>query len=268
MTKTTPKMEVHPLADLFPMMTDAELADLAADIKENGLIHPIITDATGKVLIDGRNRLRACEIAGVEPRFETTASDPAAFIVSANLNRRNLSKGQQAIALAFIYPDEGERGRGKKSDVIKCAEAADFSRRRLEQARSILRHSRSLAEQVIAGNEKFEKALETVQLEKAAAQSLENRHKTLREKAPDLADRVADEAITVDEGLSLLRERERQDALLRDKAKDTAAELDTIPGMVQTIMIGVEKGQVIKLEPALMESLERSIAELRQFVRA
>ncbi len=47
------------------MMTDDELAGLAADIKANGLIHPIVTDAAG-VVIDGRNRLRACEIAGVD----------------------------------------------------------------------------------------------------------------------------------------------------------------------------------------------------------
>jgi hypothetical protein len=34
------KWPAHPVADLFPRMTDEELADLAADIKANGLIHP------------------------------------------------------------------------------------------------------------------------------------------------------------------------------------------------------------------------------------
>ena len=57
---------LHPIADLFPMMTDDELANLAADIKANGLIHPIVVDKDGLV-IDGRNRDRACEIAGIEP---------------------------------------------------------------------------------------------------------------------------------------------------------------------------------------------------------
>jgi disulfide oxidoreductase YuzD len=49
------ELKVHPLIDLFPMMSEEELADLAEDIKANGLIYPIVID--GDVLIDGRNRL-------------------------------------------------------------------------------------------------------------------------------------------------------------------------------------------------------------------
>ena len=50
-------------------------------------------------MIDGRNRLRACKIANVEPRFEITefASDEAirAFIRSKS-ERRHITAGQQA----------------------------------------------------------------------------------------------------------------------------------------------------------------------------
>src|SRR6516165_3714670 len=52
-----------------------------------------------------------------------------AYIVSANLNRRNLTKGQQAMALAMIYP-EPARGRGKTDDAKKHAETSSFSYRR------------------------------------------------------------------------------------------------------------------------------------------
>jgi ParB-like chromosome segregation protein Spo0J len=69
------KRPVHPIADLFPMMTDEELANLAADIKANGLIHPIVVDKDG-VLLDGRNRDRACEIAGIEPSTVRSAPLP------------------------------------------------------------------------------------------------------------------------------------------------------------------------------------------------
>jgi hypothetical protein len=81
---------VHPIADLFPMMTDEELANLAADIKANGLIHPIVVDKDGLV-IDGRNRARACEIAGIEPAtvlFE--GDDFRSYIVASNIARIKL----------------------------------------------------------------------------------------------------------------------------------------------------------------------------------
>lgn len=97
-------MKVHPVADLFPMLPDDELADLAADIKANGLQSPIVVK--DKVLIDGRNRLAACEMAGVEPEYvEMNGSDPVAFILSANLARRHMSKGQRAMAAARVYTE-------------------------------------------------------------------------------------------------------------------------------------------------------------------
>jgi ParB-like nuclease domain len=109
------KRPVHPIAELFPMMTDDELADLAADIKANGLIHPIVVDKDG-LLIDGRNRARACEIAGIEPAtvvFE--GDDPRAYIIASNIARRHMSKGQQAMAVAMVYPEPEKTTHGKKS---------------------------------------------------------------------------------------------------------------------------------------------------------
>jgi ParB-like chromosome segregation protein Spo0J len=74
------KRPVHPVADLFPMMTDEKLADLAADIKANGLHCPIVVDKEG-VLIDGRNRAKACEIVGIEPTVTVfEGDDPRGFI--------------------------------------------------------------------------------------------------------------------------------------------------------------------------------------------
>jgi hypothetical protein len=56
---TREPLQVHPVAALFPMLTNGELAGLAADIKANGLIHPIITDATGTILIGDRQSIQA-----------------------------------------------------------------------------------------------------------------------------------------------------------------------------------------------------------------
>jgi hypothetical protein len=86
----------------------------------------------------------ACELAGVVPTYQDlNGHDANAFIVPANLARRNLSKGQQAMALAMIYP-EPERGRGKQDAAKKGAETASFSYWRVREARSVLRHSRAL----------------------------------------------------------------------------------------------------------------------------
>jgi hypothetical protein len=56
--------------------------------------------------------------AGVAPWFvQLKGQNASALIVSANLNRRNLTKSQQAIALVMIYP-EGKRG-FKKLDISR-----------------------------------------------------------------------------------------------------------------------------------------------------
>jgi len=59
------KMPVHPSAKTFPMLAKDELQELANSIKEQGLNHPIVVK--NNVLIDGRNRLAACKLAGVKP---------------------------------------------------------------------------------------------------------------------------------------------------------------------------------------------------------
>src|SRR4051794_7976795 len=155
LSSTEPPIEfvkVHPMAAIFPMLPDDELAELAEDIRANGLLHPIIVDDDGE-LIDGRNRLAACKIAGVEPQYRIVrAEDALAYIASANLNRRHLNKGQQAMALAMIYPDGGKGGRGNTGNP---AETAAFSERRLRDARALLRHSRAMAEDVLADRMKL-----------------------------------------------------------------------------------------------------------------
>src|SRR5688572_13286990 len=73
---------VHPLAESFPMLEGDELDALVDDIRTNGLLNPIVRDTNGR-LIDGRNRLKACALAGVEPRFTTSDVDPVAYILGA-----------------------------------------------------------------------------------------------------------------------------------------------------------------------------------------
>lgn len=89
-------MKAHKFADIFPMMSEEEYRGLVEDIRANGQREPIWTK-DGKV-IDGRNRLRACEELGIVPlvrEWQGTGS-LVEFIVSLNLHRRSLTPGQRA----------------------------------------------------------------------------------------------------------------------------------------------------------------------------
>ena len=57
--------------------------------------------------------------------------------VAANLARRNLTKGQQAMAYVFVYP-EGKRGK-------RSPETGQLSKQRISDARKVYHHSRKLA---------------------------------------------------------------------------------------------------------------------------
>lgn len=90
----------HPYADAFPMASEEELEELAASIAAVGLIHPIVLTPEGLVL-DGRNRLAACEKAGVEPVFETREGgddDYKEFVIGANTTGRRESMTVQIAA--------------------------------------------------------------------------------------------------------------------------------------------------------------------------
>jgi ParB-like chromosome segregation protein Spo0J len=259
--------EVHPLAAVFPMLTSDELAELADDIKANGLLHPIMIDDTG-VLIDGRNRLAACEIAGVEPTWEHLHDgiDPAAVIVSANLARRNLTKGQQAVALAMIYP-EPRRGRGNKDEALKVLETRDFSRQRLEQARSVLKHSRALAEDVLSKRTSLDKALATVEEERRAGQSMDAKMTELRAKAPDIADLVDDERISLDVGMTELRTRQRRDEEAVDAARQAVRRLADIPVQLAMIQKGVAVAGFAMLDDLNLIAIAEAIGALQAMAK-
>lgn len=97
----------HPAANVFPLMDDHDFKGLVEDVKANGLRMPIVLFRTGEqtLTLDGRNRARACDVAGVEPRYETyTGDDPVRYVVSVNIARRHLSVSQRAAIALELYP--------------------------------------------------------------------------------------------------------------------------------------------------------------------
>ena len=111
-------MQIHPVAQLFPMLSGTGMDELVDSIKSQGLLNPCVKQ--GDVLLDGRNRMEACRIAGIEPQFiEYDGDSPVAFIIGVNLHRRQLDKGQK-IALALeIEPYFAEEARKRMLAGVK-----------------------------------------------------------------------------------------------------------------------------------------------------
>jgi hypothetical protein len=160
------KYKVHPAADVFPMMSDAEIAELGEDIKANGLMVPLLFSSQGEdhVLLDGRNRLEAMERVGITietDRFglpdryrgakaakSTHTANPVAYIIGLNIRRRHLTKQQQAdlIVAAHKAAEDKPRqvgevsngGRGKvnetKAAIVSTAAEHGISKRTVERA--------------------------------------------------------------------------------------------------------------------------------------
>lgn len=120
-------LPVHPAAELFPLLGDVELRDLAEHIREHGLMHSVVM-LDGAVL-DGRNRLAACEIAGVAPTFvEWRGDDPIAWVIGTNLKRRHLDTTQRAmIALAVLpmYEAAARERQGRRTDISPISGGGD-----------------------------------------------------------------------------------------------------------------------------------------------
>jgi ParB-like chromosome segregation protein Spo0J len=191
---------VHPVASLFPMMTNEELDDLAADIKTNGQADPIILDQH-RQLLDGRNRLEACGRAGTSPDIsEVFLEDAVAFILSKNVTRRHLSKGQAAMALA-------QAGRFATNQRA-AARTLGLSQPRLAYAVVVLDHAPDLAPAVLSGAISLDEAYRTATDRKRAAENEEAQMERLRVEASDLATLVTEGALPLSEAIAALRKRE------------------------------------------------------------
>lgn len=88
--------EFHPAAEYFPLHTPEEFAELLGSLRQHGYdtSHPIVL--CDGMILDGRNRYRACQELGLEATFVIYTGNPYAKAWLENGSRRNLSQGQKA----------------------------------------------------------------------------------------------------------------------------------------------------------------------------
>jgi hypothetical protein len=128
--RTPLKYPVHPLCAVYPDYTPEALVELTCDVGAHSLRDPVTFTPDGR-LLDGKNRVRACELAGVEITSDMTEvhhGDPLAFVISKNDQRRHMTEEQRRATrakLAAFAAAETEAGAGgdRRSDNFKSATA-------------------------------------------------------------------------------------------------------------------------------------------------
>ena len=184
-------MQFHEVANIFPMMTEAEIADLAADIKTNGLIETIWT-YRGQI-VDGRNRYRACLLVGEPPRYQGWNGDEkdlVGFVLALNLKRRHLDASQRAVIGLAV--EKYETGKAKERMLATQNNTA---------AKEIIPQQAQGAARDIA----------------AAAVGVNPRYiqdaKRIESKAPDLIPLIASGEMNIPQAKREMKQRARRDAI-------------------------------------------------------
>jgi hypothetical protein len=150
------ELKPHAFADCFPMLSDSELEELAADIEAQGL-HQKIMLYEGKIL-DGRNRYAACQkvgfsIANAITQYE--GSDPIGYVISMNIKRRHLGTGQRAMIAEELATATVGGNHSTKSvngiPVSRVAKQINVGTTSITTARSIRKADPEVAAEVKAG---------------------------------------------------------------------------------------------------------------------
>jgi hypothetical protein len=147
------ELPVHPAAELFPMMSEAELRELGEDILKNGLQSPVVLHQqipkphrppvpSDFKLLEGRNRLAAPEQVGIPVKLSWNArqhcwvvhaegarvdietrstSDPYAFVLSANMHRRHLTAEDKRKVIADLIKLAPEKSDRAIAETIKAS---------------------------------------------------------------------------------------------------------------------------------------------------
>lgn len=212
-------MNNHPIADVWPVMDEVKLAELAEDIKKNGQLVPVWL-YEGKIL-DGRNRWAACKIAGVTPKTqEYTGDEPTAFAVALNDRRRHMNKGSLAAVAAELEPyfaadakrRQRDSGGDKKSAIArsvqeKIPEPIDATAKPTPQAREEAAKSVGVNDRYVSDAKKVKtEAPEVFERLKAGKITLQDAKREVKKRPTDdwREDERERRALVEDEGVTVV----------------------------------------------------------------
>jgi N6-adenosine-specific RNA methylase IME4 len=247
---------VHPAANIFPMMDEKRLAELALDIQENGQQVPIrLLDG---LLIDGRNRLAACRIAKVQPIFDylPDGTNPWQVAWTFNGQRRDLNDAQRYL----LWDDCNKGDEAWQAEQQRIKDAANKARSEAAKAGDVGRASAKKKDDFsgatnggttktevkaaeVKPNRSSDKKAEAAGVSRKTVEMAD----TLANKRPDLIAQVKAGETT----LSKAHTQAKKDEQLAKLTDISAQEVKAAQGVYDVIVID---------PPWQMEKIERDVA--------
>jgi len=257
----------HALSSAFPSMSESQLEDLVEDIKQNGLLEPIVVYQNQ--ILDGWHRWSACQRANITPKFVTYGGDnPIDYVKSKNLNRRHLSESQRAMAVVACNEWQKANTPAGVKPEKELAEEAQVGVRSI--SRAVLAHNAGMADEVMAGDITLyaaEKKIrnkperETVRVSAEGLEAYQQQITELQNEITALRDRN-EELQTLSE--DLLAENEMMQKILEEDERFPAA-LKEIKNLQDRIRI--YKEQMVGLQNQANEAIRLAKKATKQNAR-
>jgi N6-adenosine-specific RNA methylase IME4 len=190
-------IQVHPVAEMFPLIEGDDYAALVEDVRQHGVREPVWLHPDG-TLIDGRNRARAAADAGVNLPTRTwdATGSLVEFVLSLNLHRRHLTSSQKAILALSVEPmlaaEAAVRQRaGVRADLSQGFDQGSQSGKAAEQAAKLTGTNR----QYVADA------------------------KRIAEERPDLLEDIRNGETTIPQAVRVLKEDKREAVRAKDRER-------------------------------------------------
>jgi hypothetical protein len=142
-------LKVHPAANLLPLLDAKERLVLGEDIKNNGLkTRAALIQEDGEwLLLDGRNRLDAMEVVGMDVEIDDrtfmrlpAGTDPVAYVMSANIHRRHLKPEEKRDLIGKLLRLQPEQSNRQIAGTAKAHHETVAAVRAEKEARGEIRH--------------------------------------------------------------------------------------------------------------------------------
>lgn len=145
-------IDIHPMANVMPMLQEHEFKLLVKDIQTNGQKEPIVIYE--EKVLDGRNRLKACQKLGLDIQAVKLDEeiDPVQYVKSMNVHRRHLRPAQLATLAVNDMETRARPVRGKLRNIV--AREYGISPRLIQSAKQLKGKRPDLFEMVLNGEKK------------------------------------------------------------------------------------------------------------------